>query len=263
MNPTPSATEVPPSGFFDSGGVKIHYETWGEGYPIILVHGIIANLKLNWLVQSWVETLRPIRRVVALDCRGHGESDKPHDVEAYGAGNMAGDVLRLMDYLGIEKADLFGYSMGSAISAYLLAHHGERFSSAILGGTGEYLVFESVPEGETDPVAAALLADDASQVTELVPQGFRAFAEAVPNSDLKALGACAQRLRGPVERAELADVAMPVLIVNAANEFVGSPDEVAAAIPGARLVIIPDTDHLTVVPDQRFKDAVLAFLKGL
>jgi pimeloyl-ACP methyl ester carboxylesterase len=64
-----------------------------------------------------------------------------------------------------------------------------------------------------------------------------------------------------LDPADLADVEMPVLIVNAANEFVGSPEEVAAAIPGARLVIIPDTDHLTVVPDRRFKDAVVAFLK--
>ena len=86
--------------------MKIHYETWGEGYPIILVHGIIANLKLNWLVQNWVETLRPIRRVVALDCRGHGESDKPHDPAAYGSENTGQDVLRLMDYLGIDKAEI-------------------------------------------------------------------------------------------------------------------------------------------------------------
>jgi len=241
--------------------VKIHYETWGEGYPIILVHGIIANLKLNWLVQNWVEVLRPIRRVVALDCRGHGQSDKPHDAAAYGAENMAGDVLRLMGHLGIEKTDLFGYSMGSAVSAYLLAHHRKRFRSAILGGTGDYLVFKSVAEGETDPIAAALLADDPSKVTDVVSQGFRIFADSIPNSDLKALAACAQRFRGPVERAELAYVAIPVLIVNAANEFVGSPEEVAAAIPGAKLVIIPDTDHLTVVPDRRFKDAVVAFLK--
>ena len=72
---TAVATAVPPSGFFDSDGVKIHYETFGEGYPIILVHGFPANLKVNWLGPNWVDALQPIRRVVALDCRGHGESD--------------------------------------------------------------------------------------------------------------------------------------------------------------------------------------------
>ncbi len=261
--PAATTATVAPSGFFDSDGVQIHYETWGEGYPIILVHGIIANLELNWVAANWVETLQPLRRVVALDNRGHGESDKPHDPESYGAENMAGDVLRLMDHLGIEKADLFGYSMGASISAYLLARHPERFSSVILGGVGDQFLFGSLAEGEPDPVAAAMLAEDPSTITDPVGQGFRAFAEGVPNSDLKALAACASRVRGAVEPSELADVNIPVLIVNGADDDVmGEADEIVAAIPGAELVIIPDTDHLTAVPDQRFKDAVVAFLEA-
>ena len=255
----PSVTAAP-SGFFDSDGVKIHYETQGEGKPIVLVHGFASSLQGNWVITQWVETLQPVRRVVALDCRGHGQSDKPHDPAAYGGENMAQDVLRLMDHLGIAKADLFGYSMGAAVSVYLLAHYREKFTSVILGGIGN--VFETAGGERAGVVADALLADDISSVTDPIGRAFRAFAELNPNNDLKALAAVMQRPRQPIDRADLAGVDIPVLIVNGANDvIVGSPDELAAAIPGARMVLIPDRDHITVVPDQRFKDEVLAFLR--
>ncbi len=109
-------------------------------------------------------------------------------------------------------------------------------------------------------VSDALLAKDASKVTDPIAKGFRAFAEE-NKSDLKALAAYQQARRTPLGGATLAQVSVPVLIVNGeADALVGSPDELAAAIPGARLVKVPDCDHLTVVLDQRFKDAVISFL---
>lgn len=258
--PTALPATAAPSGFFDSDRVMIHYETYGEGKPIVLVHGYASSLKGNWVAANWVETLQPVRRVVALDCRGHGESDKPHESEAYGGKNMSQDVLRLMDHLGIAEADLFGYSMGAGIATYLLAHHRERFTSVILGGIGN--VFEAGRGERSRVIADAMLAEDRSQITDPVGLAFRAFAELDPNNDLKALGACALRVREPMDRDDLADVDIPVLIVNGANdELAGGADELVAAIPGARLVTIPDTDHLSVVPDPRFHDEVLAFLE--
>lgn len=258
--PTALPATVAPSGLFDSDGVMIHYETFGQGKPIVLVHGYASSLKGNWVAANWVETLQPLRRVVALDNRGHGKSDKPHEPEAYGGENMSRDVLRLMDHLSIDKADLFGYSMGAGIATYLLAHHRERFTSVILGGIGN--VFRSAGGDRSRVIADAMLAEDPSEITDPVGLAFRAFAELDPENDLKALGACALRVREPLDRAVLADVDIPVIIVNGANdELAGGADELAAAIPGARLVMIPDRDHLTVVPDQRFKEEVLAFLE--
>ena len=258
--PTSPPTAVPPSGFLDSDGVKIHYETYGEGAPIVLVHGFAASIKLNWTGTGWVDTLQPVRRVVALDCRGHGPSDKPHDPAAYDSEKMRQDVLNLMDYLGIEKADLFGYSMGSFISAGLLAYHGERFTSVVLGGTGD--VTKGLPVDTGRSIAAALAADDPSTVTDPVGLGFRAFAESDPNNDLKALAACSGNPAPPIDASAFARVDIPVLIVKGANDATTEDaDPTAAVIPGAKLVLIPDTDHLTVVPDQRFKDAVLDFLR--
>jgi pimeloyl-ACP methyl ester carboxylesterase len=256
----PTAT-VAPSGFFDSGGVRIHYETFGQGAtPIILVHGFTSSLQGNWVAVEWVKTLQPIRKVVALDCRGHGKSDKPHEVEAYSGDNMAQDVLRLMEHLHIDKADLFGYSMGAGIAAYLLAYHPERFTSVIMGGIGSSLLGAG-GSSRGNVISDALLAKDKSEITDPIGLGVRVFAESNPENDLVALAACASREREPVAAAEFADVEIPVLIVNGEEDtLVGSADELANAIPGAKLTIIPERDHLTVVPDQRFKDAVLQFL---
>jgi pimeloyl-ACP methyl ester carboxylesterase len=257
----PTATAAHLSGFFDSDGVKIHYETFGEGKPIVLIHGFPVNLKINWLGSKWVETLQPIRWVVALDCRGHGESDKPHDPEAYRKEKMGGDVLRLMDHLGIEKADLLGYSMGSGIACHLLACHRERFTSVILVGIGDRYVLRSKAEMRADGMADAMLAEDPSQITNPIGRRYRALADGVPNNDIKALAAFAVNRGGPVDRAGLAAVDIPVLIVSAGNDDVmGRADELVAAIPGAELVVIADADHL-VVFDQRCKERVVSFLE--
>jgi pimeloyl-ACP methyl ester carboxylesterase len=257
---TAVATAVPPSGFFDSDGAKIHYETFGEGKPIVLVHGVTASIEMNWVATGWIDTLRPVRRVVALDCRGHGQSDKPHDPAAYGNENMGQDVLRLMDYLGIEKADLFGYSMGAYISADLLAHHAERFDSVILGGIGN--VFTPAGAEFTKLVSDAFLAPDPSQITNPVLKSFREFADLDPNNDLKALAACILHVADMQNAADFADVSIPVLIVDGADDVISpNPEALRDAIPGSRLIVIPDRDHIAVVSDQRFKDAVVAFLK--
>ena len=176
---------------FDSDGVPIHYEVFGEGKPILIVHGFAASLEGNWVRPGWVETLSPIRKVVALDCRGHGLSGKPHDPQSYAGHAMEDDVVRLMEHLHIEQADLFGYSMGAAISLRLLLRHPERFTYVVLGGIGNVLARRG---GGRPNVAEAMLAEDPSTITDPVAKGFRAFAQANKN-DLKALAAYMQAPR--------------------------------------------------------------------
>jgi pimeloyl-ACP methyl ester carboxylesterase len=258
--PTALLPTVAPSGFFDSDGVKIHYETFGQGKPIVLVHGFPISFELNWVGTKWVEALQPVRRVVGLDCRGFGDSEKPRDPDAYGIENMAGDVLRLMAHLGIDKADLFGYSMGAMISAYLLINNSERFTTVILGGVGN--LFEPGREEQMRKSADYLLIDDPSQITDPFGKTFRAIADGIPGNDRLALAACSERLFEPFAPADFAAVDIPVLFISGANDTsAGSPATMAAATPASELVLIPDTDHFTVIPDQRFKDAVLAFLR--
>jgi pimeloyl-ACP methyl ester carboxylesterase len=102
-------------GFFNSNGVKLHYVTEGRGEAVVLIHGFTGSAEM-WGQKApgrcavW-EKLAKHYRVIALDCRGHGKSDKPHDPARYGA-EHAEDVVRLLDHLGIKKAHVVGYSMG-------------------------------------------------------------------------------------------------------------------------------------------------------
>ena len=105
---------------FHNGGVEIAYLAEGEGEPIVLVHGFASTKQVNWVYSSWVSELkRNGRRVIALDNRGHGESSKLYDPELYHIPTMASDVTALMDHLGIERADIMGYSLGSRMTAWL------------------------------------------------------------------------------------------------------------------------------------------------
>jgi pimeloyl-ACP methyl ester carboxylesterase len=248
------------SAFFDSDGVKIHYETWGKGYPILLVHGFAASIAINWVAPGWVDALLPVRRVVAMDCRGHGLSGKPHEAAAYDGYKMEADVLNLMEHLGIGKADLFGYSMGSFVALGLLAHHPHRFSSVMLGGAGN--VLEGLPPKAGQAISEALSADDAASVKDPTGLAFRLFASADRNNDLKALAACAGNPAPPIPASAFVDVDIPVLIVKGSDDDVtGDVGKTAETIPGARLLMIPGRDHLTVVGDQRFKGEVVTFLR--
>ncbi|MHA2475364.1 MAG: alpha/beta fold hydrolase [Promethearchaeota archaeon] len=96
--------------FFNNDGIKIYYEIDGEGPPVILIHGFSSSLEGNWKQSNWVNHLKKSYQVIAMDCRGHGKSDKPHDESLYGE-MMRNDAIKLMEHLSIEKANFFGYSM--------------------------------------------------------------------------------------------------------------------------------------------------------
>ncbi len=122
-------------GFFDSNGVKIHYMVQGDGEPIILIHGYTANAQMNWSLPGVIDLLSKNYKVIALDNRGHGLSDKPEQPEEYGI-KMVEDAVGLLDHLKIERAHVVGYSMGGMITMKLLSTHPERVISAIVGGWG-------------------------------------------------------------------------------------------------------------------------------
>ena len=106
---------------FDSDGVGIAYSDEGEGEPILLIHGFASNVAANWGDVGWIGALAAAgRRVIALDNRGHGQSEKLYDPSCYGAPSMAEDARRLLDHLGIARADVMGYSMGARIATFLL-----------------------------------------------------------------------------------------------------------------------------------------------
>jgi pimeloyl-ACP methyl ester carboxylesterase len=245
---------------FDHGGVTIAYLDEGDGDPIVLIHGFGSNRNVNWIYPGWVSELKTHgRRVIAIDNRGHGESEKLYDPADYPVPIMATDVAALMDHLEIPRADIMGYSMGSRITAWLAATEPQRVRSAILGGLGIGLVDGGGP-GEN--VAAALEAASLDDVTDPVGRMFRAFAEQT-RSDRRALAACMRGSRQLMPREQAARIAVPVLIaVGTTDEIAGSADALAAIIDGAQVLHIPRRDHMRAVGDRVYKQGVLAFLQA-
>ncbi len=243
---------------FKSDGVDIAYVDEGKGEPILLIHGFASNIGANWRDPGWIDALVASgRRVVALDNRGHGKSEKLYEPELYGAPSMAEDSRRLLDHLGIEKADVVGYSMGARIAAFLVLRHQERVRSVVIAGMGINLVRGMVGSG---PLAKALEARSIDDVGNDAARSFRAFAEKT-GSDLRALAAC---MRGPREKLsaeQLATIAVPVLVaVGTEDVIAGSGPDLAALIPDAGLLNIEGRDHMKAVGDASFKQGVLDFL---
>jgi pimeloyl-ACP methyl ester carboxylesterase len=132
---TAAPAAEPTVGTFDAKGVRIRYIVEGSGEPVVLVHGLGANVELNWRIPGILSALAKNHQVIALDLPGHGGSDKPEKPEAYGV-QMAEDVVLLMDHLKIKKAHVVGYSLGGMITVKLLTLHPDRVISATIGGMG-------------------------------------------------------------------------------------------------------------------------------
>ena len=248
--------------YFDSNGVQIYFEEHGKGEPVVLVHGFASRADHNWGAMNWFTTLSPHYRVVALDCRGHGKSGKPHDSAAYGGEMMGEDVIRLLDHLGIKRTLIMGYSMGARIVTGLLMNHPERLHAAVLGGIGA--VSASAPSFDRQPIVEALRAETASGLTAQRAREFRQFAESVGN-DLKALAAVMASNREDFtgERIAAAKIRVPVMVVIGTKDvLVGNPKLLRDSIPGSKLVMLEGHDHLSAPADKHYKEAVLNFFKS-
>jgi pimeloyl-ACP methyl ester carboxylesterase len=251
---------------FSSDGVRIafidHAPTGLDlERPILLIHGFGSTHAVNWLNTLWVKTLTHAgRRVIALDNRGHGQSEKLYDPALYDTRIMAEDARRLLDHLGIAQADVMGYSMGARITAYLALAHPNRVRSAVLGGLGHHLIAGvGLPIG----IADAMEAPSLDSLTDPMQRMFRAFAEQT-KSDLRALAACIRGSRQTLSEAEAAAIRVPVLVaVGTKDPVAGDAHKLAAMIPGAEALDIPGRDHNLAVGDRTYKEGTLAFLSRL
>ena len=246
---------------FSSDGVDIHYIDEGprEGQPMLLIHGFASNIKTNWVDPLWVKVLTGNgRRVIAMDCRGHGQSAKLYRLEDYGSPLMAEDARHLLDHLGIARADVMGYSMGARITAFLAMNSPSCVRAAIFGGLGINMVRGLAGTG---PIAHALEADSIDDVTNSTARTFRAFAEAT-KGDLKALAMCIRSARSVISAEMLATITCPVLVAVGTEDVIGgSATELAALIPGAEALELQGRDHMRAVGDRSYRLGVEDFLK--
>jgi len=248
---------------FLSDGVEICYLdfeplTEDRGEPIVLVHGFASTHAVNWLFTQWVKTLTEDgRRVVVFDNRGHGRSAKLYDPEMYRLETMSRDLGNLLDHLKIERADVFGYSMGARIATVFALQNPQRVRSLILGGIGAGLVGETgLPRG----LAEAMEAERIEDIDDPMLKIFRGFAEA-SRSDLKALAACVRGSRAIIDPGSLKAITSPVLVcVGTRDDVAGDPHPLQPLFNDAKIVDIPGRDHNRAVGDRMFKQAALDFL---
>ncbi|THD77254.1 MAG: alpha/beta hydrolase [Phenylobacterium sp.] len=253
--------------FITPDGVTLAYDdispAGGPERTIVLAHGFTSNRGEGWRRTGWYGAFERRRmRVIALDQRGHGESAKLYEAEAYTRDKLAADLLALMDHLDVGRADLFGYSMGvrTALQAAIMAP--ERVSNLILGGVGGKLLAPS-PSVLGNPMAEALLAEDPETITQPMLKSFRQFADE-QGEDRRALAAFVQAKNPPLNVDAMRSLPMPVLVVaGQRDEGAGDPQDLAAVFPQGHAVTLPGCDHFSAIPHALTKAAVFDFLDGL
>lgn len=270
---------------FDSNGVKIRYVTEGQGVPVVLIHGWMGDSTTWGRDASGKTKLKAPEgfQVIALDCRGHGLSDKPHEVDKYGP-EMAADVVRLLDHLKIEKAHLIGYSSGAFIAGKVAATHPDRVLSLIYGGQAPLVVGMKLKssDGPDRPDEVEVFAkavdegkDLGSYIMAIIPPGkpkpTEEQAKAIANmmyrgKDLKAFAAAGLSFRNlGVTEEQLKKCQAPVLFIHGGNESDLVKDRVAAVhklLGRGQVKSIEGGDHVTTMGKPEFAATIIEFLQN-
>jgi pimeloyl-ACP methyl ester carboxylesterase len=238
--------------YFNSfDNTKIYYEVRGEGKPVILVHGFM-NTADTWKKTALYSALLDAGfKVITLDLRGNGRSDKPHHDEAYANDAEAKDVMQLASLLQLKNYDVVGYSRGSIITSRLLVLD-DRINKAVIGGMGADFTDPEWPRRKM--FARALMGDTVKELEGMIKY--------VKESglDQQAL-AYQQRQQPSTSKEELAKVKIPVLVVcGKEDDANGSGAELTKLIPGARFITVPG-DHGAAMRTKEFAEAVIGFFK--
>lgn len=217
--------------------------------PVVLLHGFAASFDRTWRDNGWVDLLADEgRSVVPIDLLGHGDADKPHDPEAYGA--LESDVA---DRLPDEPVDGVGFSLGARVLLRVASDHPGRFRRLVVAGVGENLFRND------DAGAIAKAVAEGADENDRLGQHFAQLAGDAGNDRL-ALAACLRRPAPTLGAAELAAITCPVLVVLGDRDFAGPADPLLAALPDARLVTLAGVDHFATPKAMGFLDATLRFL---
>ncbi|HVT14092.1 MAG TPA: alpha/beta hydrolase [Fimbriimonadaceae bacterium] len=267
-------------GYFDSKGVKIHYVTAGEGEPVVLIHGWMGDSTM-WGRRDASGNVQldpsPGFEAIALDCRGHGKSGKPHDPGMYGI-EMAEDVVRLLDYLKIKKAHLIGYSMGAFIAGKVAASHPERVLSVVYGGQAPILAGQS-STGSNEVKVFAKAVDEGKGLGAYIlyvwpadkPKPTMEQANSIADFMVRGKDAKALALAGlslgdlAVKPEDLSRGKAPCLFIYGEKESAYVTNSVAAArkfLVGSEVKVVPGGDHISTLVKPEFAASILAFLKA-
>jgi pimeloyl-ACP methyl ester carboxylesterase len=251
LPPTPTLPDSGKTGLAPVNGIKLWYAEFGQGAPVILLHGGLANSNYWGLL---VRALAPHYRVIVMDSRGHGRSSR--DARPYGYDLMADDVVGLMDYLKIDKAALVGWSDGAIIGLDIALRHPQRLSKLFAFAANSDP--SAVKDVEHDPVFSAFIARARKEYETLspTPQEYDAFLKQIEKMWESEPHWTADRLHG---------IAVPTWIVDADHDEAIKRENtlfMADNIPGSGLLIQPQVSHFSFLQDPaQFNGDVLHFLQ--
>lgn len=249
-------------------GAQIAYDDIAPPGPaertILLLHGFASNRNEGWKRTGWYAALgRRGFRVIAMDQRGHGESEKSHDPAAYGRETLARDAIALLDHLGVRQPEVLGYSMGTRTAMQMALDHPDRVNNLMLGGVGGKLFDPPRAPENGETIVSAMTAEDPSTIKTEFLRSFRQFADE-QGEDRQALAAFSQAQSPPLTRETLGRLDMPVLVVaGVGDDLAGDPEALARVFPYGKAVTLPGCDHFSAIPHAAFKATVLDFLDGL
>jgi len=226
--------------YADNEGIRIHYRTEGEGPPLVLQHWSLATME-DWYDYGYVSALKNDYRLVLLDARGNGSSDKPHTPEAYELEKRVGDIVAVLDDLAIAKAHYFGYSMGRWIGFGVARYAPERFRSLIIGGAAPYAIdmgelreFVRIGVDNGPEALVAMWEEEYGALSSEARERMLAY-------DYEALLAVAQD-RESLE-AVLPTMRMPCLLFAGEMDEYQPIEECAKQIANATFFTLPGLDH--------------------
>jgi pimeloyl-ACP methyl ester carboxylesterase len=234
-----------------NNGIRIHYETEGSGPPLLLHIGGIGGALEDWHDAGYVAALRDDYQLILIDPRGQGKSDKPHDAASYVRSERIGDVCAVLDAVGVERTNFWGYSSGGHVGYGMGVYASDRLRSLILGGASalpyppapveEFPLYRLVQLGMEGMVAELERDDPAYWMSE----GERARWLA---ADAKAISAA---LRGwfpeSLSAEELSTVQVPTCVYCGTNDNPEPKQRAAQAMPRATFVALEGLDHAAAI----------------
>ena len=251
---------APPHHFVTAAdGVQIaSYELGDPGHPtVLLVHGFASSALANWHGTGWTRDLtRAGFHVLAVDQRGHGHSDKPHDPAAYAMSTLVADIETVLDAYLISDAAYVGYSLGARVGWQAGRDLGPRITRAVLGG---------IPDG--DPLKRFQIADarahieHGTPVTDRLTGVYLDMAKTLPSNDLLALVALVEGMRDGAQPSAQNAPEQPLLFATGSDDHILEASRaLAAAAPHGTFFEIPGRNHFNAPPARAFRDAAIAFL---
>lgn len=262
MNPVLSAvTEMPePQFIMSADGLRIATYSWGDDADptVLAVHGFASSARDNWVNTGWVSSLVDAGfRVITVDHRGHGQSEKPHDPSFYSIPKLAADLLAVLDTYLVDDAAYLGYSLGGRVGWHLMAHAPEHIAFGVLGGIPDGMPLRRLLLDQ----ARAYLADG-TPLEDATTRRYVTLAERLPINDMQALLALVEGMQAhedipPAEAPPL----QPTLIATGTKDPIFDDSQaLASRLAQGSFFAIPNRGHVQAPGSREFREVGVQFL---